>query len=231
MISRRSRYPRAIALAAAICLALALIFAAVAARMYAGKRDLVLQAQSFSGQMEAAREQIAQALHEQEAAQSAAKLQTSLANAHKQRADELSAENEKLGAQISRLEKGRMADKSQIDELSALLTAAEENLAGTKSLYTEAAEALRHAKSRMQQDGAQIALLEELLTKTEEDYAGASALIGEHDAQIERAQIKVSSYYNSMQAMRIAAEAKQAEIDRLREQLALRIVPDSTPEP
>lgn len=159
------------------------------------------------------------ALLEQAAAESAAKLQTSLAQARLERAGELSDENEALRADIDRLLAQAAQEHAEIDRLGALLTEREEALAGAQALYQETVAALAEARQRSADEGAELETLYAKLTLAEENYAGASALLQESDARIALAMAEAASYYYSMQAMRIAAEARQAELFRLRAQL------------
>lgn len=169
---------------------------------------------------EALQQEVALAIQDREAAESAAKLQTSLAAAHSERSSALSDENALLQVQIERLQEQAQADRAEIDRLGALLTKCEEELAGAQALYIETAQALQESRERSDEESEELATVYARLTEVEEDYAGASALLTESDAQIAQAQQEALSYYNSLQVMRQAAEAKQAQIDLLREEIA-----------
>lgn len=169
---------------------------------------------------EALQQEVALAIQDREAAESAAKLQTSLAAAHSERSSALSDENALLQAQIERLQEQAQANRAEIDLLGALLTECEEEFAGVQALYAETAQALQESRERNDEESEELASVYARLTEVEEDYAGASALLTESDAQIAQAQQEALSYYNSLQVMCQAAEAKQAQIDLLREEIA-----------
>lgn len=155
--------------------------------------------------------------------------QTSLAAAHEERSAALSAANEELQATVERLQAQAALDRAEIERLGAALTESEEELAGTTALYKEATDALHHARSVRSETQTELEQLQQHLTQVEEDYAGASALLAESDSEIARAKELAQSYYRSAEAAKLAAEAKQAEINLLRDQLAAAPEPEPMP--
>lgn len=174
--------------------------------------DALRSAAELSAQLQS---EVALSRQEMIAFQGEAERQTSLANAHAERAEALSAENERLHRTLGQMRLQRQEDRAEIERLGGLLTECEETLAGTEVLYKEASLSLSRARSRAAEDKAEIEALYAKLTRVEEEYAGASALLAESGEEIERAQEIALSHFHSAQSALFASEAKQAQIDRL----------------
>lgn len=135
----------------------------------------------------------------------------SLCEAQEERSGALAEENRSLRQTVERLDAQAKRDRAQIEELGALLTTAEEELAGKEAIYKEAAAQLESMRGRLESSEAQAAALGQRLTEVEEEYAGASALLAESEQEMQRVYRTALSYYISARNLRYAGGAPEPE--------------------